>query len=106
MKGWTPQAIEQAAKSQNQPTTRPKASQATPVPVEAGGAGRGQESPAFVASPAGPRTFLVGPYALAVGGRLHAEQLPDRLRIVVTGPASPELTAALVAALTQFTNQP
>jgi hypothetical protein len=59
-------------------------------------------APVFNASQAGPTTYLVGPYALSVGGRLHAEQLPDRLRIVVTGPASEALTAALVAALTQF----
>jgi hypothetical protein len=68
--------------------------------------GTAKEMPAFEPSPAGPRTHLVGPYALAVGGRLHAEQLPDRLRIVITGPASETLTAALVAALTHFTTKP
>jgi hypothetical protein len=64
------------------------------------------ERPVFAPSPAGPQTYLVGPYALSVGGRLHQEQLPDRCRIVITGPASEELPAALVAALTQFPSAP
>jgi len=65
-----------------------------------------KETPAFDTSTGSPCTHLVGQYALAVGGRLHAEQLPDRIRIVITGPASEDLPAFLVSALTQFIAKP
>lgn len=103
MKGWTPQAIEKV----NKPVFSPPAS---PAPSPKGktqpAAPKPATAPVFDASQAGPQTYLVGLYALSVGGRLHAEQLPDRLRIVVTGPASEALTAALVAALHHFTSTP
>jgi hypothetical protein len=46
-----------------------------------------------------PEQYYAGPYALQVANGTH---YPGRARYVVTGPASEELTAALVAALHQF----
>jgi hypothetical protein len=44
----------------------------------------------------------VGPYQLTVANGTH---YPGRVRCVIVGPASESLTAALVAALHQFTSK-
>lgn len=76
---------------------------AAPVsPVAGCGADTGPElRPAF-GEPAGPCTYLVGPYAVQRGGRLHQEQLADRERIVITGPLAEGLAVAVVAAVEAF----
>jgi hypothetical protein len=92
--------------SEFKPATPSKPSRPPNPPPEARASPVAKETPAFDTSTGSPRTHLVGSYALAVGGRLHAEQLPDRLRIVITGPASEDLPDFLVSALTQFIAKP
>ena len=100
MKGWTPQAIEKANDLASMPTTprTPVSSTKEPSPPPAS-----PQRPAFAASASGPETHLVGPYALSLADPKH---YPGRSRYVLTGPADPALTAALVAALHSFTTTP
>jgi hypothetical protein len=74
-----------------------------PQRVDTGGTGREAARGAEWAPTNKPEQYYAGPYALQVANGTH---YPGRARYVVTGPASEELTAALVAALHQFTSKP
>jgi len=87
---WTPQDVAAARQPRNPSLRLPKAL-----------AAQGPPAPSF-GEAGGPRTYLVGPYAVALGGRLFSEQLPDRTRIVLTGPVAEGLAQAIVAAVEVF----
>lgn len=84
-------------KGQSRPATRP----AAPRPVDSPGAG--VASVTGHVKPAAEVTHYIGPYQLNVANGTH---YPGRSRCVVVGPASDELTAALVAAITQLLEKP
>ncbi len=94
-----------ARKPPGSPATRPAPGAAGVSPVSPA---RSPQKPAFPASPATPETWLHGAAAVAVGGRLHAEQLPDRTRIVVTAPGCDRagLAAAVNAAVADYYTTP
>lgn len=77
-------------------TKRPRPANPPPAPTSSPVA---QEKPTFPQTLLQPQTHLIGPYAVQVGGRLHAEQLPDRLRVVVTGPADAAAVAGVLQVL-------
>lgn len=80
------------AKVQRTPSPAPK------EPREPAAAGR-SEIINTTPNPLPASQHYIGPYHLQVACGTH---YPGRIRIVLTGPTSEELTAALVAALTEF----
>ena len=102
MKGWDAKAVDRA----NSPASVRSAGTSTLAPTKDTKAPvakpQSQETTEDVTPPpAKSEAHYIGPYQLAVANGTH---YPGRARIVIVGPASDTLTAALVAALTQFTS--
>jgi len=94
-----------AAHGAKLPAPAAPAARSAPRPVDslgAGVAGRSGAKNEPEPKPPAAACFYPGPYHVQVANGTH---YPGCVRIVVTGPASEELPAALVAAITQLLNQ-
>jgi hypothetical protein len=90
---WSAADINQAQRRQTEPVAAPK----PPRRVEV--AEKQKEAAVAAVMSSAAKQYYVGPYQLAVANGTH---YPGRSRVVIVGPASEALTAALVAAVESF----